>query len=86
MRIRVFDSVSSYAGRPDDLDIEDPLDVKHVRVSHGAFTYELAVDSHGRLTLRDTDGHQISVAPIASNTVEIRSDNWAPANRRKRGE
>ena len=83
MRIRVFDSVSHHNGKPDDLDIDRPH--KLVRITHGELTYELHEDSKGRLTMRQVDGRQISVAPLASNLIEIRTDTWTQAHKRPEG-
>lgn len=45
----------------------------HVTVEHDGHRFDLSTDNEGRLTLRERNGHQLMVLPLASNLVELRA-------------
>ncbi len=69
MKISIYKPTDVIGLRNNPTTIED--DLTHVTFEHDGHRFDVSLDSEHRLILRERNGHQLQVLPVASNTVQL---------------
>lgn len=70
MKITIYKPTDVVGLRGNPITVDDSS--SRVTVEHNGHRFDLSIDNEGRLVLRERNGHQMLVLPMARNTVELR--------------